>query len=136
MSRPTGMLAALQAAVRAALTADATLAGLVEGRIYDGPPRTGVTPYLAFAEGRALDWSHGDGTGARVTLALDALSNAPGRDQAVAIVDQASAVIEGATLTVAGGHLVLVRIGTAQVDRLRDGRTWRARFTLDALIDA
>lgn len=135
MSRPAGMLAALQGAVRAALVADGTLAALVEGRIYDGPPRTGVTPWLAFAEGRALDWSHGDGTGARVTLALEALSNAPGRDQAAAIADRASAVIEGAALSLSGAHLVLVRIGTAQIDRLRDGRTWRARFTLEALID-
>lgn len=136
MSGPAGLLAALQGAVRAALMADTALTGLVQGRIYDGPPRTGVTPHLAFAEGRALDWGHGDGAGARLTLVLEAVSNAEGRGQAIAILERASAVVDAASLSVEGGHLVWMRIGSAQAERLRDGRTWRARITLDALVDA
>ncbi|WP_181704335.1 DUF3168 domain-containing protein [Chthonobacter albigriseus] len=135
MTRPTAALAEVQTAIRSALKADAALGTLVQGRIHDGPPKTSVTPWLSIGEGRTLNWGHGDAEGARLQLTLEALATDDDRSRVLAIADRAAAVVEGANLAVPGGTVVLVRLGAARVERLRDGRTWRARLAVDVLID-
>lgn len=133
--RQTTAALALQAALNAAFIADATLAGLVRGRIHDGPARAAVAPYLAFTLLRTRDFSSGDGSGARVSLTLEAVSGDGDRRRALAILDAALAVATAPTLAIAGGKLVLVTVAETQVERVKASDQWRARATLDALID-
>lgn len=128
-------LVALQAALEAAFRADATLSGLVSGRIHDGTPKAAVTPYLAFAEARASDWSGGETTGARLRLTLEAVATDGERGRAMAIVGRASELAVSAPPVLGEGTMVLIRERDTGVERSKDGRTWRARVMLEALVD-
>jgi hypothetical protein len=134
-ARQTRVLLALQDALDAAFRADPALVALVGGRIHDGTPKAAVTPWLAFAEATARDWSSGDGTGVRAALTLEAVATDAERGRALDIVDAAAAIAVAAPLVLGHGTLVLIRANGAGVDRLRDGRSWRARITLEALVD-
>jgi hypothetical protein len=134
-ARQTRVLIALQEALTAAFKADAALVAAVAGRIHDGTPKAAVTPYLAFAEAATRDWSSGDGTGVRALVTLEAIASDGERARALAILDAAAAVAVTVPLALAHGTLVLIRIADGGVERLRDGRTWRARTTLEALVD-
>ncbi|WP_237155547.1 DUF3168 domain-containing protein [Oryzibacter oryziterrae] len=133
-ARQTAAIAALQTALTTAFKADATLTGLVKGRIHDGLPRGPVMPCLVFADARGRDFSSGDGTGARVLLALEAYAGDTERSRALAVLDAALAVATTAPLSLTTGSLTLIRVSDTQVDRTRDG-AWRARAVIDALID-
>lgn len=133
--RPTAAALAVQSALTDAFIADATLSGLVRGRIHDGPPRAAVVPYLAFAGLRTRDFSSGDSAGARVLLTLEAVSGDSDRRRALAILDAALAVATDPGLQISGATLVLITVNDVQTDRTRSGDQWRARATLDAVID-
>lgn len=133
--RPTAAALALQTALTDAFAADTTLSGLVRGRIHDGPPRAAVAPYLAFAGVRTRDFSSGESTGARVLLTLEAVSGDSDRKRAIAILDAALAVATDPGLHITGATLVLVTVTEIQAERLKSGDQWRARATLDAMID-
>lgn len=133
--RPTAAALTLQAALTQAFAADATLAGLVRGRIHDGPARATVVPYLAFAGLRTRDFSSGDGSGARVILTLEAVTGDGDRTRALTILDAALAVATGPAPALDVGKLVLLTVTTTEVERLKAGDRWRARATIEALID-
>jgi hypothetical protein len=133
--RPTAAALALQAALMQAFAADATLAGLVRGRIHDGPARATVVPYLAFAGLRTRDFSSGDGSGARVILTLEAVTGDGDRTRALTILDAALTVATGPAPALDVGKLVLLTVTTTEVERLKAGDRWRARATIEALID-
>jgi hypothetical protein len=133
--RPTAAALALQAALTQAFAADATLAGLTRGRIHDGPGRATVVPYLAFAGLRTRDFSSGDGSGARVILTLEAVTGDGDRTRALTILDAALAVATDPALAITGGRLVLLTVTATEVERLKSGDRWRARATIEALID-
>ncbi|WP_075218176.1 DUF3168 domain-containing protein [Mongoliimonas terrestris] len=136
MTRQTAILAAVEAAVLAALAADGTLRALTGGRIHGGQPKTRLTPFLMLAEARVADFGHGDGDGARLDLALEAVGGETGRAEALAVIDRAAAVLETAPLPLAAGTLVLKRLRAATVARGTADRTWRARVSLDLMVDA
>ncbi|SON54884.1 hypothetical protein HDIA_1343 [Hartmannibacter diazotrophicus] len=130
-------MAALQQALRTLLLADGALASLVGTRIHDGPPaRTGDLPFLAFANAEARDWSTGDAGGQRVDLKLEAVSREGGRAEALAVIEAVEAAVAASGIDPAGVTLVLLRTDRMGVERLSDGRTWRASLTLRALIEA
>jgi len=134
-ARQTAALLALQEALTAAFLADSQLAGLVKGRIHDSPPRGPVLPYLSFAEARARDFSGGDSTGTRALVAIEAMTGDGERARALDILDAAVARATETPLVLGQGTLVLIRQTETQVERLKDGRSWRARAVLEALID-
>jgi len=133
--RPTAAVLALQAALSEAFAADETLSSLTRGRIHDGPARAVVAPYLAFTGVRTRDFSSGDGAGVRVLLTIEAVRSDGDRKRALVILDAAIAVATTPTLTISDAKLVLVTASEIQVERVRAGDQWRARVTLDALID-
>lgn len=128
-------LIALQDALDAAFRADATLAGLVGGRIHDGPAKGLPTPWLAFTDASALDWSVAESDGVRAVLTLEAVGSDAERTRVLAVLDAAAAVVGGPLPALAAGTLVLIRTTGASVHRTDGGRTWRARLTVEALID-
>lgn len=134
-ARQSAALRALQDVLDAAFRADPTLVGLVTGRIHDGLPRAPVLPCLAFAEARARDWSGGDSTGTRAELIVEVIADDDGRQRAMQTLDRACELATGALPPLAHGTLTLLRVTETDVDRFRDGRTWRARAAIEALID-
>ncbi len=132
----SGAAAELQAALRARLSGDDALVALVGDRVVDGGPgRAAATPHLAFAGLRAEDWSTDEGEGARIELTLEAVSRQGGRAECLAVLSAASAAIAAAPLALASRTLVLLRSERLEVERLRDGRGWRGRLTLRALVE-
>jgi hypothetical protein len=134
-ARQTRVLAALQVALGGLFAADPTLMDLVGGRIHDGAPRAAVPPYLAFADMRARDFSGGDEAGARVSLALEAVTTDDARSRALSIVDRAVELALAGPVAPEHGTLVLLRLDTSGVTRLKDNRGWRAFAVLDAVVD-
>lgn len=134
-ARQTAALAALQTALAAAFAADPPLAALVGGRIHDGPPRAPVLPYLAFAGGKCSDFSGGDSLGTRARLTVEAVSGDGERGRSLAILDAAVTIATETPPALAVGSLVLIRLLGTTVERLKDGRSWRASAVLEALID-
>lgn len=126
---------ALTGALTAALKADAALSGLVGGRVHDGPPKADVTPWVAVADAATSDWSTGDGTGARVSLTLEAEGSDAERARTLAILERAALVAEGLPPALGGGRIVLLRATAASVGRTDGGRRWRGRMTIEALIE-
>lgn len=133
--RQTTALAVLQSALADAFVADGILTEQVFGRIHDGAPRSGLMPYLAFAEARCDGFSAGDGAGAHVRLTLEALAADGERGRAVAILDRAVAIAVETPPQLSEGTLVLIAVAETVVERLKDGRSWRASAVLDALVD-
>jgi hypothetical protein len=122
---------ALQQAVYAAVTDDATLNGLLGGAsIYDDVPERAAFPFVTFAAGSERDWSTDAEAGTEHALALHAWSRAGGRKEALAILAAVRAVLHDAALTLDGHRLVNLRHETSDVRRSSDGETWQgiARF--------
>lgn len=93
---------ALQSALASALTGDARLTG-----IYDGPPPRAVFPYAVIDAGSESDWSHKNGEGREVLVALTLWDEEPAR-----LAELADAA-EGMARTidaVAGWQLVSMRL--------------------------
>lgn len=134
-ARQSAALIALQASLATAFEADPDLRTRVQGRVHDGTPKAPVAPYLAFADARTTDWSGGETNGVRATIVLEAIAVDGERGRAVAILDRAGELALGPLPALAHGLLVLIRVTSTSVERLKDGRTWRARASIEALID-
>lgn len=91
---------ALQEAVATALLAQAELTG-----VYDGPPARAAFPYVVVDGGTEVDWSHKNGRGREVLLAVTLWDEQPARLQA--LVDGIEAKV-GGILAVTGWQLVSI----------------------------
>ena len=92
---------ALQELLAARLTAIAGLSG-----VYDGAPARAAYPYVVLDAGIESDWSHKDGTGREVLVALTLWDEQPARLQVLA--DAVEAAVAGAGSPV-GWTLVSLR---------------------------
>ena len=93
---------ALQAALTAVLAGDSRLTG-----IYDGPPARASLPYAVIDAGNESDWSHKNGDGREVLVALTIWDEAPARLAELADAVEAMALAIG---EVDGWHLVSMRL--------------------------
>jgi hypothetical protein len=82
--------AALQAALAAALAAEGRLTG-----IYDGPPARATFPYAVIDAGSESDWSHKNGEGREVLVALTLWDEEPARLAELADAVERMAVAAG-----------------------------------------
>ena len=93
---------ALQAALAAVLAGEARLTG-----VYDGPPARAGFPYAVIDAGSERDWSHKNGSGREVLVALTVWDEQPARLAELAdAVEVAAAGVGG----VAGWQLVSMRL--------------------------
>jgi hypothetical protein len=93
---------ALQAALTAALASEARLTG-----IYDGPPARAAFPYAVIDAGNESDWSHKNGEGREVLVALTLWDEEPAR--LAELADAAEWLAAGVRKT-AGWQLVSMRL--------------------------
>lgn len=93
---------ALQAALAGALAGEGRLTG-----IYDGPPARASFPYAVIDAGSESDWSHKNGEGREVLVALTLWDEEPARLAELADVIEQLAASVG---TLAGWELVSMRL--------------------------
>ena len=93
---------ALQAALAGVLSNEARLTG-----IYDGPPARAAFPYAVIDAGSESDWSHKNGEGREVLVALTVWDEQPARLAEVA--DRVEALAAG-VVGIAGWQLVSMQL--------------------------
>ena len=92
----------LQEALAAALVGESRLTG-----IFDGPPARASFPYAVIDAGSESDWSHKDGEGREVLVALTLWDEEPAR---LAELADAVEALVGAVSAVGGWQLVSMRM--------------------------
>lgn len=116
---------ALQAAVLAALAADADLIARLgtPPRIYDDVPPRPAYPYVTFGQSSDRDWSTGSDAGTEHTLTLHVWSKAAGRKETQAITAAIRSALHDTALTLVEHRLVNLRLEHAEARRDPDGET-------------
>ncbi|WP_417231354.1 DUF3168 domain-containing protein [Brevundimonas sp.] len=127
---------ALQAALIAHLTADATLSALLDGRVWDLPPRDAGFPQLLIGRSASRPVA-AEGCGIEHRLSLTVASRFHGTEEVRAIVAAVRARLEAAVLQGDGVRTVSLGVTLADVFRGVDGaRTWaviRVRAVTEAI---
>lgn len=133
-----GFLLSAQVGIRAALAANAGVASIVSGRIYDEPPQDVAFPYLRFNEITPTSFDTDTLEGAEVLISLEAHSrSASGRVEAAQIAEAVRAALhrKETLVTVAGFVLVELIYLTLSVTRDADGRGYTAIILLQATLE-
>ena len=114
----------LQAAVYAALKADAALATIVGAAIYDAVP-TGALPaiYVRLGSETAADASDASGNGALHNFTVSVITTSPGFAQAKSAAAAISDVLHNGALTLSRGRLVYLRFERAKASRVEAAAT-------------
>lgn len=101
----------LQAALQARLAADPALTAFLGGpKIHDHAPDGAQFPYVTWGAVSAVDWSTASEEGSEILAALHVWTRARGKKEVFAICSAISAAIESAPVSLAQGHLVLLRV--------------------------
>ena len=124
----THPIAALQAALVAALRADATVIGLVGASVYDAPPKGAARPYIVVARHDLVprDGDAASGNDHRIILHLWHPESS--RQAVLALVDAATSVALEATLDPEG--LAVTNRSHERTDTVIDLDTGAARAAL------
>jgi hypothetical protein len=110
---------ALQAAVFAALTADAALGAIVGTDVYDAVPAGNVPDlYVRLGTETVREASDGSGTGAVHFLTVSVITTAPGFASAKAAAAAVSDALHDADLTLTRGTLVSMRFERGSARRI------------------
>lgn len=126
----------LQAAVAAALLADAELLALLGGpRIHDGPPRGTLFPFVSIGDAGQNDWSDGSTAGGDIRLTLHVWSRQAGKREAWTILGALMRLLHDMQLPLADHALVLLRAELAEVRTDPDGLTEHGVLRLGALVE-
>lgn len=113
---------ALQAAVFAALSGDATLGAIVGTAIYDAVPTGSLPPiYVRLGSETAVDASDGSGAGAIHRFTVSVITSHAGFAAAKAAGAAISDVLTDADLTLSRGSLVSLRFERAKAARIDAG---------------
>jgi hypothetical protein len=129
--------AALQEAVFAALTADASVAALSGGAVFDAmPPGAVPSLYVSLGPEQARQRADATADGALHDVSVLVVSSAAGFGAAKALAVAVSDALDGAALTLARGRLVALHFRRAQAKRDGDSRRielwFRARIDLES----
>ncbi len=99
----------LQVAVRAALVADATLNGLIAGRVYDHVPQDSPFPYVVVGDATARDFDTKTEDGLELTFTVHTWSRYRGLSETKQVMAAVLDALDGQGLTVTGHRLTLLR---------------------------
>jgi hypothetical protein len=127
---------ALQRAVFEALSADAALTALIgQGRVFDRQLAGQRLPHVVLAESSATDWSTSSETGEQHALTIDVWSDRDGKHECQVIAAAVKTVLHDQPLTLAGAHLINLRVLTVRFERETRERRHRARLQLRAVTE-
>jgi hypothetical protein len=127
---------ALQKAIHARLSADASLAALMGApRIHDEAPQRTAFPYVTFAASTVRDWSTGSEAGHEHLLSLHVWSRVAGRREAHAIMLAIRNALHDASLALDDHRLVNLRHESSDVRREEDGDTIRGLLRFRAVTE-
>ncbi|KQS54021.1 hypothetical protein ASG17_13815 [Brevundimonas sp. Leaf363] len=119
----------LQAGLIAWLKADAALAALVGGRVWDRAPEDAAWPHLLIGEGSSRPVA-ADGGAVEHRLTLICVSRFAGSEEARAVVAAARARLHEAAPTVTGLRIVSLRSTGAEMRRPGEGARTYGRLSL------
>ena len=130
----------LQQAVFGSLTADATLASLVAGRIYDAPPPfegddAPDTPWITLGDERVDDWSTKDGSGAVHILTIAVHAPRRGFADAKRVAGAVSDALLATTLAPSRGHVVNVGFVSGRTRRSDNDLMRRVEMRFRVLVE-
>ncbi|WP_454914985.1 DUF3168 domain-containing protein [Xanthobacter sediminis] len=134
MKDPSGPL---QVALHDALRADAAVAALVGGRIYDAVPADAVFPYVAIGEAQTVDDGAACLDAAECFVTLHVWSRVKGAVEARRITSAVAAALDDAAFDLSPDH-VLVEIAStgARTFLDPDGLTTHGVVTIRALTES
>lgn len=124
---------AVQAALHAALEADAPLMGTVTGVFDFVPPQTAF-PYVTLGEMRVTDVSTVECTLRQVEPVLHVYSRSKGRREVSDIMEKLHARLHNGALPIAGYTLVSLRFAGSDIVQERDGNTYHGRMRFSAVV--
>jgi predicted NBD/HSP70 family sugar kinase len=109
----------LQKAVVAVLKADAGVAAIVNGRVYDGVPNNAVMPYVSLGPFQVLPEDADCSEGVTVLMQIDGWAGGPDSVQVKRLGAAAAKVLQNAELVLDEGQR-LVNMVIEQIQYLRD----------------
>jgi hypothetical protein len=127
---------ALFVAVYEALTTDATLTGLVSGRVYDGAPRGAIHPFVSFGAVRSRPIDPDARPAVEHRLDIEVHSRAEGRTEASGIADRVRADLDEAALELIQHALVSLRWTETELARSADSGATRVLVRFRAVTEA
>lgn len=131
-----GPALALQAALVAALKANAGVAALVGARVYDEPPALVAFPYVRIGE-IIINPVVTDGKKAfEATFGIEAYSRpVSGRVEATRIADAVMVALEDTAPSLVGFTVAWLFFQTYAVSRMADGESYAANIAFEAMLD-
>lgn len=127
---------ALQAAIYARLVANAGVAALVSGRVYDITPLDAAFPHISFGPSDIVTDDQECINGRVETVQLDCWSRAQdGFRECKALVDAVKAALHDYSVNLSVGALASMRITLSQVFRDPDGLTSHGVVQVECLVE-
>lgn len=134
------MISALQTAIYAALTGDATFNAAVGGRVYDKPPQVDDAgaaphPYAVIGFFDIEQWATDDWSGEDLSFDVFVYSRYGGNKEASDLLDQIRTIFDRDSLTVSGRTVATVDFESSTgVTLMADGQTRVGEMTFTALL--
>lgn len=113
----------LQSALLTALKADATLAAIVDTRVYDNVPQKTDYPYVAIGDDTFGDLGSHTFKGMEITVNIHCWSQYAGRKQVKQMMEAIYDLLHEGTLTLSGHTVVFSRFEFAETMKDPDGVT-------------
>jgi hypothetical protein len=126
---------ALQRAVFAALTADATLQSLIDTRLYDAVPLNPTFPYVVLGDGKETNADTATEEGSEHQFVVTVWSQGGGHQESKSIANAVRFRLNNATLSLDGHALVDLRFQDCEYARESDGQTYSATLSFRAVTE-
>jgi hypothetical protein len=126
---------ALQSAVFAALTADATLQSLIDTRLYDAVPLNPTFPYVVLGDGKETNADTATEEGSEHQFNVTVWSQGGGHQESKSIANAVRFRLNNATLSLDGHALVDLRFQDCEYARESDGQTYSATLSFRAVTE-
>ncbi|MCB1383290.1 MAG: DUF3168 domain-containing protein [Notoacmeibacter sp.] len=126
----------LQAAMVAALKADAALAAILAGTgIYDLAPPSASFPYITIGRCEVADWSTGTEEGGEHLVSLHIWSQGAGKAESLRVMREASRALEGIDPVLDGHFIVSFRLEYSEAGYDEDARLHHGLLRYRALVE-
>ena len=126
---------ALQSAVFAGLTADATLQSLIDTRLYDAVPLNPTFPYVVLGDGKETNADTATEEGSEHQFVVTVWSQGGGHQESKSIANAVRFRLNNATLSLDGHALVDMRFLNCDYARQTDGQTYSATLSFRAVTE-